>query len=382
MNARDFWQFTPLHEAVAKQRLEVCSLLLAHGADPDSVNCYGKSVYDVCPTSSSGGDDDCRLVERIRREHRGHALFEAIVNATEIGHKLKKCITLETVNFKHPFTGDSPLHVAVALATSFHHKPSSTSASAGSASTVPSMPAMSNGTSGVSHQSPASSSAMTPKLRKQIVELLIRKGASVNASNANHLTPLHVASEAGHVDLIELLLKYNAKMNVLDSTRQSPLHRAVLANQQNSCQVLLSYGVDITLVNHQGHTAEQIAANNGNESLQTLIANHRLTSKENAELDLLEASKAGDLKVVRTILARHPQLVNCQDVDGRQSTPLHFASGYNRIDVVEYLLECGADVGAKDKGGLGTVLCLSLCALYLRFATYSSAAQCVQLRSL
>lgn len=44
------------------------------------------------------------------------------------------------------------------------------------------------------------------------------------------------------------------------------------------------------------------------------------------------------------------QNVNCRDVEGRQSTPLHFAAGYNRVSVVEYLLLHGADVHAKDKG--------------------------------
>lgn len=50
------------------------------------------------------------------------------------------------------------------------------------------------------------------------------------------------------------------------------------------------------------------------------------------------------------ILATHLSVVNCRDVDGRQSTPLHFAAGYNRVSVVEYLLQHGADVHAKDKG--------------------------------
>uniref|UniRef100_A0A3B3ZP91 Poly [ADP-ribose] polymerase n=1 Tax=Periophthalmus magnuspinnatus TaxID=409849 RepID=A0A3B3ZP91_9GOBI len=46
------------------------------------------------------------------------------------------------------------------------------------------------------------------------------------------------------------------------------------------------------------------------------------------------------------------QNVNCRDLEGRHSTPLHFAAGYNRVSVVEYLLHHGADVHAKDKGGL------------------------------
>lgn len=44
------------------------------------------------------------------------------------------------------------------------------------------------------------------------------------------------------------------------------------------------------------------------------------------------------------------QNVNCRDLEGRHSTPLHFAAGYNRVAVVEYLLHHGADVHAKDKG--------------------------------
>ena len=35
-----------------------------------------------------------------------------------------------------------------------------------------------------------------------------------------------------------------------------------------------------------------------------------------------------------------------------QSTPLHLAAGYNRVGVVEVLIKHGADVHAKDKGGL------------------------------
>jgi tankyrase len=50
VNAMDLWQFTPLHEAASKSRVEVCSLLLAHGADPTLVNCHSKSAIDVSPT--------------------------------------------------------------------------------------------------------------------------------------------------------------------------------------------------------------------------------------------------------------------------------------------------------------------------------------------
>ena len=45
-----------------------------------------------------------------------------------------------------------------------------------------------------------------------------------------------------------------------------------------------------------------------------------------------------------------PQNVNTRDIRGRFSTPLHFAAGFNRVGTVEYLLQNGADVHARDKG--------------------------------
>ena len=60
------------------------------------------------------------------------------------------------------------------------------------------------------------------------------------------------------------------------------------------------------------------------------------------------------MECVRAILAAQPSLVNVRDLDGRHSTPLHFAAGYNRVPIVEMLLHHGAHVHAKDKGSVDT----------------------------
>ncbi len=218
--------------------------------------------------------------------------------------KVKKYLSSEIVNFKHPFTGDTPLHFAAICS---HSK------------------------------------------RKQICELLIRKNANLNEKNKDFLTPLHLASDKFHYEVMEILLKHGAKVNVLDGLGQSALHRCAREGNVQACQVLLSYGADTSIVSLQGYTADQMAK----ENVQKLLANHRLTSTGDLEYKLLEASKSGEIEIVRTILNSHPHLVNCRDVDGRQSTPLHFAAGYNRLDVVDFLLSRGADPHAKDKGGLG-----------------------------
>lgn len=65
---------------------------------------------------------------------------------------------------------------------------------------------------------------------------------------------------------------------------------------------------------------------------------------------LLDAAKKGDLARIQKLLT--PENINCRDTQGRNSTALHLAAGYNNFDVVEHLLEKNADVNARDRGGL------------------------------
>lgn len=177
--------------------------------------------------------------------------------------------------------------------------------------------------------------------RKQLVELLIRKGSLLNEKNKAFLTPLHLASELMHYDAMEALLKQGAKVNALDSLGQTALHRC--ARDEQAVRLLLSYAVDTNIVSLEGLTAAQLAS----DSVLKLLKN-----PPDSESNLLEAAKAGDLDAVRRIVLNNPHTVNCRDLDGRHSTPLHFAAGFNRVPVVQFLLEHGAEVHAADKGGL------------------------------
>lgn len=292
VNASDLWAFTPLHEGASKSRAEVCSLLLSEGADPTQLNCHSKSAIDVAPT--------LELQERLAYEYKGHCLLDAARQADSA--KLKKYLTAELVNFKHPYTGDTPLHCAVA--------------------------------------------SPYPK-RKQIIEALIRKNAALNEKNKDFLTPLHIATDHSYYDAMDILLRHSARVNSLDGLGQTALHRCAREDNVQAAKILLSYNVDPSIVSLQGYSASAVATENVLKILQDPP-----TGPEDAEVQLLEASKSGDLAAVERILQANPHSVNCRDLDGRHSTPLHFAAGYNRVPVVEYLLSHGADVHAKDKGGL------------------------------
>lgn len=292
VNASDLWAFTPLHEGASKSRAEVCSLLLSEGADPTQLNCHSKSAIDVAPT--------LELQERLAYEYKGHCLLDACRQADP--GKLKKYLSPDVVNFKHPYSGDTALHCAVATPY--------------------------------------------PK-RKQMIEALIRKNAALNEKNKDFLTPLHVATDHSNYDAMDILLRHNARVSSLDGLGQTALHRCGRDDNVQAARILLSYNIDTTIVSLQGYTATQVATENVLKVLQ-----NPPSCTEDVELQLLEASKSGDLPAVERILRANSHAVNCRDLDGRHSTPLHFAAGYNRVPVVEYLLANGADVHAKDKGGL------------------------------
>ena len=63
---------------------------------------------------------------------------------------------------------------------------------------------------------------------------------------------------------------------------------------------------------------------------------------------MLEAARTGDEERLLSLIT--PLNVNCHAGDGRKSTPLHLAAGYNRTRIVKMLLQHGANVHAKDKG--------------------------------
>lgn len=159
--------------------------------------------------------------KKISDEYKGHLLLEAARQADTA--KIKKYLTPEIINFKHPYTGDTALHAAV--------------------------------------------NSLYPK-RKQVIETLIRKGIHLNEKNKDFLTPLHIASDNSNYDLMDLLLRHSAKVNALDGLGQTALHRCAREDNVQACRILLSYSVDLSIVSLQGYTAAQVASENVLKILQ------------------------------------------------------------------------------------------------------------------
>jgi ankyrin repeat protein len=76
---------------------------------------------------------------------------------------------------------------------------------------------------------------------RDIVDLLITKGADVNAKDNGDWTPLHSAVY-GHKDIVELLISKGANVNAKDGNRRTPLYYAKEQRHTEIVELLKKHG--------------------------------------------------------------------------------------------------------------------------------------------
>ncbi len=97
-----------------------------------------------------------------------------------------------------------------------------------------------------------------------VVDLLLSKGADVNASatNGTGYTALTAAVAQKHRDIAALLLDRGADVNHRYGNRWSPLHETALQGAADMAALLLAHGADAGATTDEGKTPLQIAREN------------------------------------------------------------------------------------------------------------------------
>ncbi|XP_076284339.1 uncharacterized protein LOC143210928 [Lasioglossum baleicum] len=105
-----------------------------------------------------------------------------------------------------------------------------------------------------------------------IAELLLSKGANVNAATESGITTLCAASQKNYEDIVEILLKYGAECDPRDEEIIKPLHAAALGGHSKIIENLLKCGAEVDSRDIYGRTALHFASRGGHvETVKTLL---------------------------------------------------------------------------------------------------------------
>jgi len=207
----------------------------------------------------------------------------------------------------------------------------------------------------------------------ETMQLLIEKGADVNARSAGNATALMWA--ATDLAKVRLLVEKGADVNATSELGHTPLMLSAMSDNSSAIvRLLLERGADPKPVARADKVTALIAATRGNdlESIRQLSANGNVNAADLAGMTpLMNAAAHGNLAAVKLLVALGAN-VNAVSAPPGTLPGSHVKNGIIQIgtltplllavatggsvDVVNTLITAGADVNAKDARGLSVLM--------------------------
>ncbi|XP_059809885.1 transient receptor potential cation channel subfamily A member 1a [Hypanus sabinus] len=233
------------------------------------------------------------------------------------------------------------------------------------------------------------------KNQVHVVQTLLDRGANPNILNNMCLSPLHVAVSLNHnavvktlasqkatdLDLegdlnntpvmlacskdnsegLSILLKHGALLCKENRLGRLPIHEAAFSGANRTLEIIIQKGEEhgYSREKHSNfldkglHTPLHLALLGGKiETIKTCIENGAkidLQEQKDKSTPLHFACLQGAFEAVKFMLSKYKGEKNILHIlDGIKQTPLHKAATYDSSDLVEYLIEQGADMNMTD----------------------------------
>lgn len=192
--------------------------------------------------------------------------------------------------------------------------------------------------------------------RYNIVDMLLNRGARINATNMGDDTALHLAASHGHVDCVNLLLKNNADVNALNEHGNTPLHYACFWGYSEIAELLISHGAQANVANVDGETPIDKCHKHLVERVQELAVNanqdlsHKVAFRDASQLQ----SNSGYNTKSRTksaALSKHPSIA-LQDLNLTEKTAITtsgetWRGTWNEIQICAKFINYGPECTAR-----------------------------------
>ncbi|MFN4149809.1 MAG: ankyrin repeat domain-containing protein, partial [Candidatus Sericytochromatia bacterium] len=202
-------------------------------------------------------------------------------------------------------------------------------------------------------------SCQNEKSSKEIVELLISKGADLNSvvtgEDNKGFTPLMFACKNGNKEIVELLLSKGSDVNFVSKgdifTGYTSLIFASRNGNKEIVELLLSKGADINVVDTLGYTALMYSCENGNKEIVELLISRGadVNSVVTGEYDkgytpLMFACESGNKEIVELLISKGADINSVvQDGDYKGYTPLGIAYKNSNKEIFSFLMSKSND---------------------------------------
>ncbi len=182
---------------------------------------------------------------------------------------------------------------------------------------------------------------------QHIVELLLQKGADINAKSGFKRTPLHFAASSGRYEIVKLFIEKDAELNENDSFILTPIFQAAYNGHQNIVEMLLSNGINLSDTEKNSVTLLHAAAISGNPELVEMLLDKGIDRDVRnifGKTPLHFAASRGHKAAVKRLIDQGAD-INIRSLDGR--TPLQTAIDCDQKETADLLKAKGADSGPR-----------------------------------
>jgi ankyrin repeat protein len=150
-----------------------------------------------------------------------------------------------------------------------------------------------------------------------LLKEMVKAGAAIDAQNNTDETPLIKAVEFENYQFATYLLNHGASVDMQDDEGYAPLHYATIDNDVKMAKLLLRKGASVHTVTEAEETPLHHAVRYGYDKLVLLYLDYGANINQESEC----------------------------------GTPMFQAIGQGRLDMVDFLLERGADIDRMDPDG-------------------------------
>jgi len=185
-------------------------------------------------------------------------------------------------------------------------------------------------------------------------EVLLRKGARIDATYDENQTALLLAASKGHNTMVSLLVNNGANKQGVDIYSRTALHHAAWNGHHSTVQLFVeALGANMEATDDMGSTSMHYAAGGGHDNTVKLLASigAKIETGDSAKLTALHwAAIFGHDGTIQLLVNDLGANKNAEDV--RKHTALHFAALLGRESTVQLLVRTlHMNKDAKNKDG-------------------------------